>query len=200
MSLHEPIPYSGHVMLAIGVASLCGIDAHATMDRLQDCAGSIEALTTGLSDALPSSAPSSLSILTLPDLRSAGDFWSLKFIEATGVSARSVPLEESGHVDYFIGPQRHLAVGLVGTLGLPRFERLLNALQSTGQQILHLDATTLAAGDKASDRTARDIASAVLGAMISNAAAARWNRPLFRGGAINMDARHIKLDGDDPSE
>ncbi|MFF5290902.1 hypothetical protein [Paractinoplanes globisporus] len=44
-------------------------------------------------------------MLTLPDLRAAGDIWSLKLIEATGLAARSVPLEESGHVDYFVGPQ-----------------------------------------------------------------------------------------------
>lgn len=200
MSVPEPIPYSGHVMLSLGVASLCGIDVNAILERLQHSTGSMEALSTSLSDALPSSAPSSLSILTLPDMRSAGDFWALKFIEATGISARSVPLEESGHVDYFIGPQQHLAIDLVGTLGAARSERLMKALQSTGQHIVTLEATKLAPGGNASDRTAREIATAVLGAMISNSAAARWNRPPFRGGAVNMDARHIKVDGNDPNK
>ena len=87
----------------------------------------------------PLQPPSGISVLTLPDMRSAGEFWSLKLIEATGLPVRSVPLEESGHVDYFIGPQPHVTVQLVGSEGRERHAQLSEALRRNGHDLVRLD-------------------------------------------------------------
>jgi hypothetical protein len=42
-----------------------------------------------------------------------------------------------------------------------------------------------------------ELAGAAAGAVFAAEAAKRWGRPPFRGGAVNMDAAHIKLD-DEP--
>jgi hypothetical protein len=113
----------------------------------------------------------------------------LKLIEATGVSVRTTALEESGHVDYFIGPQPHLALQLIGGAGQQRFDRLQQALEHAGQTVQQIQIGTAASG------LLRELCGAVFASLFAGGAAKRWGRPPFRGGAVNMDASHIKLDG-----
>ncbi|PXY35364.1 hypothetical protein [Prauserella flavalba] len=188
----ETVPCAGHVMLALGVAAVCGLDVKPAPERLAAALPRIRALAEQAVAELPEEAPHAISILSLPELRSAADFWSLKLIEATGIAARVVPLEESGHVDYFIGPQRHLTLALAGTAGLTRFDRLAEALVGTGQVVRRITVRDIVDGDDAEVLT--DVAAAIAGAAVAHAAATRWERRPFRGGAVNMDARHIKLD------
>lgn len=194
LGLEETVPCAGHLMLGLGVAAVCGVD---TAGAAAELAALIDAQREPVESALagsPAEAPSGISVLSLPELRGAADFWMLKLIEATGVVVRTVPLEESGHVDYFLGPQPHLALQLVGADGAERFARLATALESTGQTPL---AVTLAAPAARNDRAGAlfELAGAVAGTVFAEAVAARWGRPPFRGGAVNMDASHIKLDG-----
>ena len=193
LALQETIPSAGHLMLGLGVAAVAGEDvagAAADIAALLEARG--ETLAAAV-EALPASAPNGVSILTLPDLRGAGDFWMLKLIEAVGVGVRTVPLEESGHVDYFIGPEPHLTLQLVGNVGVARFDRLAVALESTGQTIRQVRLAP-PAGQSARDGIVFELAGAAAGSVFAGEAAARWQRPPFRGGAVNMDARHIKLD------
>jgi hypothetical protein len=193
LDVQEEVPCAGHVMLGLGVAAICGVDVTTANQQLLEAIPRIAALVQLAAKALPARPPQSASILSLPDLRSAGDFWSLKLIEATGLAARNVPLEESGHVDYFIGPQNHLTLQLVGNTGQARFDRLAEALLSTGQTVqriaVHDIATTGPAGE-----VITDIGAAILGTYVAHAAAAKWGRAPFRGGEVNMDASHIKLE------
>ncbi|WP_284750765.1 SIS domain-containing protein [Arthrobacter sp. efr-133-R2A-120] len=192
LQLAEVIPCAGHLMLGLGVASLSGVHTEgATRDLARILEMSMQ-IIAGAVEALPSEAPSGISVLTLPDMRSAGDFWMLKLIEACGLPVRSVALEESGHVDYFIGPQPYLALSLVGRQGMARHSRLAEALASTGQRTQQV-AVLSPSGDIRSEVLA-DLAAAAIGTFTAEGAAARWGRPPFRGGAVNMDARHIKLD------
>jgi len=195
LTIAEVVPCAGHLMLGLGVAAVCGVDTAAASSELARTIAAHRGTIQTTVDALPASAPNGISILTLPELRGAGDFWALKLIEATGLTVRTVALEESGHVDYFIGPDSHLVLQLVGAAGRDRFERLAAALVSTGQTV-----HPVCFGGRATDdmRAAVlvEIAGAAVGALVAEAAAAQWDRPPFRGGAVNMDARHIKLDGE----
>ncbi len=190
----EVVPCAGHLMLGLGVAAVCGEQTAGTTTalaaRVRDQASTLDAAVA----ALPADAPTGISILALPDLRGAADFWMLKLIEATGLTVRTAALEESGHVDYFIGPESHLAVQLTGAHGLARHERLARALESTGQTVLPVDIVGDAVDASDRDRLLHELTGAVVGTVLAEAAAARWGRPPFRGGAVNMDARHIKLD------
>ncbi len=193
LGLAEPVPCAGHLMLGLGVAAVCGVEtagASAGLARLLERQG--EAIRRAV-DGLPAEVPSGVSLLTLPELRGAGDFWMLKLIEATGVTVRTVPLEESGHVDYFLGPEPRLVLQLVGADGGARFDRLAEALRSTGQTVQRVG---LAAPEERDARSALlfELAGAAAGAVLAEEAATVWGRPPFRGGAVNMDARHIKLD------
>lgn len=193
LPLEEVIPCAGHLMLGLGVAAVSGENVTGAA---QEIARALEAQHGALASAiegLPSSAPNGISILTLPDLRGAGDFLMLKLIEATGVTVRVVPLEESGHVDYFIGPQPHLSLQLIGGAGIARFDRLAMALESTGQTVQQV---RFAPPTTATSRDALifELAGAAAGSLLAGEAAGAWRRPPFRGGAVNMDARHIKLD------
>lgn len=188
----ESVPVAGHLMLAQGVAALCGIDTATTNG---DLAAAIGVLRPKIDQCLPwigPEAPAGMTILSLPELRSAADFWAMKLIEATGVSVRSVPLEESGHVDYFIGPQAHQVYMLVGQRGQSRANRLAEALSSTGQQVHQVGVEDLL---PRTDPTGLlgDLVSSVLGTWLAAHAAQQWGRPPFRGGAVNMDAAHITL-------
>lgn len=187
----EVIPAAGHIMLAQGVAATCGVDTTEVNARLADLLDQVETMVAENSEALPDCPPQGMSILSLPDLRSAADFASLKFIEATGLSVRNVPLEESGHVDYFIGPQPHLTLLLQGGAGGFRFERLAQALEANGQTVRILRAPQVP--DAPEEFLVRDLAMAVCSAWLAYHASKRWNRPWFRGGEVNMDANHIKL-------
>ncbi|MGF7237227.1 MAG: SIS domain-containing protein [Frankia sp.] len=188
--IDEKIPAAAYVSLALGVLSLTGIRTTRAMTAI---AGSLSALAesaatiaAGLSDDLPGA----ISVLTLPDMRSAGDFWSLKLIEATGLCARSAPLEESGHVDYFIGPQDHLTIHLVGAEGHARHGRIAEALAGNGHQVITIEAPV---GRPGGGLWREEIATAAFGAYIAEEAALRWNRPPFRNGEVPMDARHIQI-------
>ncbi|MFB7493175.1 SIS domain-containing protein [Streptomyces sp. NPDC056161] len=194
LELAETVPCAGHVMLAQGVAAVCGVDTAPVGSALAGVLDGVRDLVTAQLDALPADAPAAISVLALPELRSGADFWVLKLIEACGLAARNVPLEESGHVDYFIGPQEHLTLQLIGLLGRPRFDRLAQALRSTGQRVQQIDLSGPATTDGPAGPLVRDLAAAVAGTWFADGAARRWGRPPFRGGAVNMDASHIKLD------
>lgn len=194
LKIDEIVPCGGHLMLGLGVAAVCGEDTTGATSALAQLLYQRATLVDDTVKALPEQPPVGVSVLSLPDLRGAADFWMLKLIEATGISVRTVALEESGHVDYFIGPQAHLALQLVGGHGRFRFDRLASALEHTGQTVLQVVFPEPA---ESSTRNALlyELAGAVVGTLVAESAAARWGRPTFRGGAVNMDAAHIKLDG-----
>ncbi|MGO4689189.1 SIS domain-containing protein [Glaciibacter sp. 2TAF33] len=195
-SLHvsETVPCSGHLMLGLGVATLTGATTAGAGRTLAQLLEANREIIEDAIEALPVEAPSGISVLTLPDVRSGGDFWMLKLIEACGLPVRSVALEESGHVDYFIGPQPYLALSLVGAAGAGRHTRLAEALASTGQQVQTVSVAGFAQTDNGTPDMIMDLGAAVVGTFLAAGAAKRWGRPPFRGGAVNMDARHIKLD------
>jgi hypothetical protein len=193
LGIEEVVPCAGHLMLALGVAAVAGEDvAGAASEVAQSLESQEPELTRAVRD-LPADVPQGISVLTLPDLRGAGDFWMLKLIEAVGLTVRTVPLEESGHIDYFIGPQSHLVLQLVGAVGRARFDRLAGALDSTGQTVQQV---VFAAPDSWTSQAALvlELVGAAAGAVFADEAAKKWGRLPFRGGAVNMDARHIKLD------
>lgn len=194
LGLEETVPCAGHLMLGLGVAAVCGVDTAGATAELAALVDAQRATIAEALDAAPAAVPSGISVLSLPELRGAADFWVLKLIEATGLVARTVPLEESGHVDYFIGPQANLSLQLVGADGAERFARLATALESTGQTPLAVGLAAPASRDERAG-VLFELAGAVAGTVFAEAVAARWGRPPFRGGAVNMDASHIKLDG-----
>ncbi|WP_155848447.1 SIS domain-containing protein [Arthrobacter sp. 35W] len=189
----EAVPSAGHIMLGLGVAAVCGADVSNGQREVAKVLSELEAAIPSVAARFGGTAPAGISVLTLPDLRSAGDFWTLKLIEATGVVARVVPLEESGHVDYFIGPQNQLTIQLLGGVGRARHERLQTALSANGQNVVPVDFMSLAPSSGAVSSISLDIAVASFGAFAAHQAALTWGRPPFRGGAVNMDASHIKL-------
>lgn len=204
VDVFEAVPASGYIALALGVLTLTGGPA-GDAKRIAARLAAIHDSSAEAVSALPAVAPMAISVLTLPDLRSAGDFWSLKLIEATGLAVRSVPLEESGHVDYFLGPQDHLTVQLIGGLGRARHARLGRALAGNGHHVATFtwrdpapDAagTVAAESDSAgldADGWQRELALAAFGAHVAETLAHRWRRPPFRGGQVPMDARHIQI-------
>jgi hypothetical protein len=194
LDVAEIVPCAGHLALAQGVAAVCGVDTAHLNSALAETLDRVSELVESQLTALSTAAPAAISVLSLPELRSGADFWVLKLIEACGLAARNVPLEESGHVDYFIGPQGHLTLQLLGTRGRSRFDRLAEALRTTGQSVQQIDVSGLVDGDKPGAGVVRDLAAAVAGTWFAHGAAVRWGRPPFRGGAVNMDAKHIKLD------
>lgn len=195
LEVDETVPIAGHLMLALGVASACGLDVSQVPAKLADVLESVgQRLIDDAIAQLPATMPSGITVLSLPDTRSGGNFWTLKFMEACGIPSRDVPLEESGHVDYFIGPEPNLVVGLVGRSGAARFDRLFQALHANGMPILSLDLGAAVPGDSDDDDLLRELVTAVIGAFVAKAAGEKWDRPAFRGGAVNMDASHIKIE------
>jgi hypothetical protein len=193
LALEEAVPSAGHIMLALGVAAVCGEVISNGPKLVAEALARNEPLIADTVRRFGHTAPASVSVLTLTDLRSAGDFLTLKLIEATGVAARLVPLEESGHVDYFIGPQDHLVIELLCSQGRSRHERLKTALAANGQTVVDVDFAAMAAPDSVQAEVVLDIAAASFGAFVAHGASLAWGRPPFRGGAVNMDASHIKL-------
>lgn len=195
LDLHEDVPVAGHIVLALGVAAAAGYDTTGAGKKLAEELKNLKGLIEDTVEALPAELPAAMTILSLPELRSAGNFFTLKLMEATGAAARDVPLEESGHVDYFIGPQPHLVLSMIGTRGKPRFERLEQALSANGQTCVSVDLSAVADGDNSLEADlVRDLAGAVVATFVSIGAAKKWNRPPFRGGEVNMDASHIKIE------
>jgi hypothetical protein len=194
LALEEIVPCAGHMMLGLGVAAVCGQPTGgATAALAASIRGRVGIAETALA-ALPAEVPQGISVLSLPDLRGAADFWMLKLIEATGITVRTAALEESGHVDYFIGPDSHLAVQLIGEHGEARHERLGRALETTGQTVLAVRIRPERPDAGSLGGVLLELTGAAIGTAVAEGAAARWGRPPFRGGAVNMDARHIKLD------
>ncbi|GAA3669257.1 hypothetical protein GCM10022224_036780 [Nonomuraea antimicrobica] len=190
----EKIPAAGYVSLSAGVLGLCGRDLTGFGREVGGLLAAFAREHARTPLLWPETAPSSATVLTLPDLRSAGDFWMLKLIEAAGVATRAVALEESGHVDFFVGPQPHCTIDLIGRAGLDRHDRLAAALRANGHDIITVDAMRLF-GDVAASASADgvDVALGAAGAAACHEAAIHWHRPPFRGGAVPMDAQHIKL-------
>lgn len=195
LRVEEQVPVAGHLALAIGVAATCGYSVEGIAKKV---AVGIEKMKPVINETvakLPKNMPSAITVLSLPELRSAGNFATLKFMEATGIAARDVPLEECGHVDYFVGPQDHLVLSMRGARGKARFERLERALDENGQSIIVIDFDLISDGGKEPiDDLVRELVAAVVVTFISIEAATLWNRPPFRGGAVNMDASHIKIE------
>ena len=193
IQVDEKIPAAGYVALALAALTLEGIDTNGAAAAVADDLALLADSQTPVDQRWPIRPPDAISVLTLPDLRSAGDFWSLKLIEATGLCARSVPLEEAGHVDYFIGPQSHLSIHLIGSQGIARHQRLAEALADNGHHVVPVRVPSPAAGG---DPIWSEIAMAAYGAHVAQKTALRWNRPPFRGGQVPMDARHIQTPTD----
>ena len=193
IEIDEKIPAAGYVALAIAALTLEGIDTSGASVAVADGLTLLADCPTPVDERWPIHPPNAISVLTLPDLRSAGDFWSLKLIEATGLCVRSVPLEEAGHVDYFIGPQSHLSIHLIGSQDTGRHRQLAQALAGNGHHIVPVAMPSPSAGG---DPMWSEIALAAYGAHVAHETALRWNRPPFRGGDVPMDARHIQTPTD----
>lgn len=133
--------------------------------------------------------PSGATIATTPDAHGAGEFWMLKLIEAAGLAVRTTGIEEVGHVDYFIGPQRHLGIVMTGDADSQRADALGAALAANGQHITQVRLASL--GEL--DDWDRQVLGGVIGADVSAGLARAWGRPFFRGGEVDMSARHIQV-------
>ena len=196
LAVTETVPALGYVMLSLGVLAACGVDMSDAPSLIGDAIETLmEPASRAVSD-FPSDLPWGISVLTLPDLRSAGEFWSLKLIEATGLPVRCVPLEESGHVDYFIGPQPHVTVQLVGWDGRERHSELSDALKRNGHALIELDVgkwVSQGAQDLEGSNDFITVATGAVGAYVASELADRWHRVPFRNGDVNMDASHIQL-------
>ncbi|MDO5372278.1 MAG: hypothetical protein Q4F10_02395 [Corynebacterium glutamicum] len=195
LDVKEELPVAGHVVLSLGVAATLGIDVNGIAQELAD---RLETHGQQIIDEflaqIPKNIPGAVSVLSLPDLRSGANFWTLKFMEGCGLPARDVPVEESGHVDYFIGPQEHLIVSLLGRAGKGRFDRLCQALEANGMTVISLDfGSVVPQNDNRSDLL-RELFAAVVGTYAIVSAAKFWGRPPFRGGEVNMDASHITIE------
>ncbi len=194
LTLKEIIPAANYMMLSLGVLAACGADLSEAPVLIGDAIESLVEPADRAVEEFPLQTPSGISVLTLPDMRSAGEFWSLKLIEATGLPVRSVPLEESGHVDYFIGPQPHVTVQLVGSEGRERHAQLSEALRRNGHDLVRLDVGSMVeAGDLGRNDDCVAVATGAVGAYVASEIAARWARVPFRNGEVNMDASHIQV-------
>lgn len=176
LGTHEVIPVAGHLMLSLGVAAVCGLDVTAVPSAVGSALHRMEVTVLRTLAAFPTDAPAALSVLTLPDVRGTGDFAALKIIEATGVTVRTVALEESGHVDYFIGPQPHLSLVLTGGVGHARADRLGAALEHAGHTVVTVQIGDPSVGDVCTELV-RELAGAVLMSALAGVAAERWRRP-----------------------
>ena len=133
--------------------------------------------------------PYGATIATMPDAHGAGEFWMLKLIEAAGIAVRTTGVEETGHVDYFLGPQQHLGIVMAGDAQSQRADALGNALATNGQHIIQVRL----AGLGEIDGWGRQVLGGVVGADVSAGLARAWGRPFFRGGEVDMSARHIQV-------
>lgn len=182
----EEIPVWGFALHSLAVLAVLGIPAD--LPRVLETADILSALLD--SSALPAAAPHAITVTSLPDSHATAEFWSLKLIEATGIAARLAPLEEIGHVDYFIGPQPHLVLIPLIDSGRERAERLGEALARNGNTVLTFDLA-----NHAPALTAHEFALALslAGGAFAHKVAKTWRRPPFRGGQVDMSARHIQV-------
>jgi hypothetical protein len=189
IAIDEAVPATGYLSLALAVLATVGINTSGGFPPIADAMEALTPAVTSLATGLPTAMPTAISVLSLPDRRSAGDFWTLKLIEATGLAVRSLALEESGHVDYFIGPQSHLTLQLIGRHGQGRHADLSRALTANGHAVLSFDAGPLPGCADWQE----ELSTAALGAYLAEAAAHRWGRQPFRNGEVPMDAQHIQI-------
>lgn len=196
LQVDEVVPIAGHLVLGLGVAATVGLNTEKTKEILLEGLQDADELIQATTKALPDEKPDSISVLSLPELRSGANFCTLKFMEATGTAARDVPLEECGHVDYFIGPDPHLTISIRGRAGAKRFDRLEEAMAHTGQTVLPIKFESIPDNpiDRPETDLARDLLAAIVTTFVAKGAAEKWERPPFRGGAVNMDAAHIKIE------
>jgi len=184
--LTEDIPAVGYAVHSAAVAALVGqpID----LERIAaDWAGAHENVRRLAEGSGPSAH--GITVATMADAHGAGEFWMLKLIEATGLAVRTTGVEETGHVDYFIGPQQHLTLVLAGEAEAPRATALGDALAVNGQHVVQVrlaDLTGLTGWS-------RQVLGGVIGADYSAILAGGWGRPFFRGGEVDMSARHIQV-------
>jgi hypothetical protein len=93
-------------------------------------------------------------------------------------------------VDFFIGPQPHLTIQLLGGTGQTRHAQLGRALAANGHTVVSIDATRHLVG---ADPRQRQLALAAFGAYVAHTLSARWGLPPFRNGQVPMDASHIQI-------
>lgn len=185
-SRSQKIPTWGFALHSIAI--LQALDLPASLPAILDAAQRLEKALEAAE--LPADAPAAITVAGLPDSFATAEFWSLKLIEATGVAARLAPLEEIGHVDYFIGPQSHLVlIPLVGS-GHERAARLGAALERNGNTVLTFD---LARTEADLNPHEFGLALSIAGGALAHTAARSWGRPPFRGGAVDMSAQHIQV-------
>ncbi|MEO7148304.1 MAG: SIS domain-containing protein [Terrimesophilobacter sp.] len=182
----EDIPTWGFALHSLAVLTALGI--RAELPKILEASGRMENALSGT--LFPAQAPAAITVTALPDSHATAEFWSLKLIEATGVTARVAPLEEVGHVDYFLGPQPHLVlIPLVG-MGHERATQLGEALERNGHIVLTFDVRYQEA---ALDAAEFGLALSLAGKGLARAAAKAWGREYFRGGLVDMSAKHIQV-------
>lgn len=186
----ETIPALGYALHFSLVQALCGQEPAPLSNVAEHWSRARESAVASVAGR--SDRPEAITIASLPDVRGAAEFWSLKVIEATGVAVRVPALEETGHVDYFLGPQRHLTVLLAG-LANPRTGELGTALRANGQEVLEITMTDLLKAQVAP--ATRELVGGLLGVDIARALAMVWERPPFRGGAVDLSGNHIQVHG-----
>lgn len=186
----EEIPALGYAAHSAAVGVLCGENPAPFADLAQQWEQSAPWVSAAVESAGP--VPQGITIASTSDAHGAAEFWMLKLIEATGLSVRTTGLEEVGHVDYFIGPQPHLTILMSGEATCQRADQLGAALERNGQRVMQVrlaEVTTLHGAD-------RERLGGLIGADVAAGLAYAWQRPPFRGGAVDMSAAHIQIPGD----
>lgn len=185
--LTEDIPAIGYAVHSAAVAQLC-TGTPLPLDRIaEDWAAATSSVTELVTRS--GQMPWGVAIASMPDAHGAAEFWMLKLIEATGLTVRTTAIEEVGHVDYFTGPQPHLALMLAGDADVERATALGHALARNGQHVVQvrLSHLTRLTG------WARQVLGGVVGADVAAGVADAWDRPYFRGGQVDMSAQHIQV-------
>lgn len=180
----EVIPALGYIIHSAAVNEMCTGDS---ID-LDEFAQKWEAAAQPIAKRIESwaTAPQGITVVSMPDVRGSGEFWMLKLIEALGMSVRWAPVEEVGHVDYFIGPQMHVDLLLSGEKNPARLLAMGDALERNGQTAKHVHFEGYTGW-------ALEILGGALGADWAEALAHRWGKPPFRGHVVDMSARHIQV-------
>ena len=183
----EVIPALGYVIHSAAIHYMCAGE-ELDLDALAGQWLQAQAHVATIVERAPQ-LPQGVTVVSMPDVHGVGEFWMLKLIEATGLSVRWTPVEEVGHVDYFIGPQAHVNYLISGRKDWARLESLGAALATNGHAIVHIPL-----GDVSSlDGWALTVLGGALGADISRETALRWSRPVFRGGQVDLSAAHIQI-------
>lgn len=189
----EDIPAIGYAVHSAMIRNLLGLgEPVRSFQPIADAwgAGSADAVATAR--AAGTERPEGITIASTADTRGAAEFWMLKIIEATGLTVRTAPLEEIGHVDYFIGAQPHVTFILAGDDKHERSLGLGQALERNGQRVVQVSAAEFAPTSTVLDR---ELITGLLGADVAAELSTMWERPHFRDHAVDMSARHIQVQG-----